>query len=132
MEFELHVEPEDLHRLKDDQNKAEGVKHILRQAYAKRPKNDFHLRPKFLGTSAPHAYEEAIKASLTDNIIAREEVFQRIFLGDLLEPKHTFATIKAYSPTGIPRALKATPANVSKYAHFVANKLTQINNAQQQ
>jgi hypothetical protein len=128
MEFDLQVDTDDLHRLKGDHNKAEGIKHILRQEYAKRPKNDFHLRPRFLNTSDPNTYEEAIRESLTDNILSRKEVFQRIFLGEVLEPKQTFATIKAYTPTGIPRALKASNANISKYARYAANKLTQINN----
>ena len=57
-----------------------------------------------------------------ETILDRNEVFHRIFEGKRIKQAQMFSTIRAYSPSGIPRSVPHTDANVSKYNAYVMKR----------
>ena len=51
--------------------------------------------------------------------LTREEIFAAMFKGDRIKETSMFKTITAYSPTGMPKKLPATPENLMKYEKYV-------------
>ena len=55
---------------------------------------------------------------LASTAIPKQEVFNRLFLGEYVHKAEMTSTIKAFSPSGRPKRLPRTPENIKRYAKF--------------